>query len=240
MCAAPGGKTLVLAGQMLAAGDEAGGDSDDRSLLVANERSAPRRARFRQMLSEFVPPPLLLEPSELLAGGGGIGADGIVVTGADGVQWGRGDAWAGAFDRILIDAPCSSERHFLLAATARTAGQPDGVAWTPSRLKRDAKLQLAMLRNGARLLAAGGRMVFSTCSLAHEQTDGVVRALLSHRRHGAGLRLADALGGPLCEASVAPLLDGVERSECGARMLPDRSRFGPLFWAVIERDQLGC
>ena len=45
----------------------------------------------------------------------------------------------------------------------------------------------------------------------------------------------DALGGPLAEPSLAPLLEGVNRTRCGALMLPDRSRFGPLYWAVIQR-----
>jgi hypothetical protein len=31
------------------------------------------------------------------------------------------------------------------------------------------------------------------------------------------------------------LLEGVTRTKCGALMLPDRSRFGPLYWAVLER-----
>ena len=63
----------------------------------------------------------------------------------------------------------------------------------------------------------------------------MVAKLLGHRRHGAGLALVDALGGPLAEPSIAPLLTGVSRTRCGALMLPDRSRFGPLYWAVLER-----
>ena len=85
------------------------------------------------------------------------------------------------------------------------------------------------------MLAVGGRLVYSTCSLCDEENDGVVTKLLAHRRHGAGLKLVDALGGPLAEASIAPLLEGVHKTRCGALMLPDKSAFGPLYWAVLER-----
>ena len=275
LCAAPGGKSLVLAGQIFASalardGDKAGGDDTgtggdsgsgcemggegvrcdgegvwptSRSLLISNDRSGPRRARLRRVIEEFVPRALIREPSELPAatwggegasysravGGGGDGA--LAVTGVDATAWGRGPAapaWSAAgFDRVLVDAPCSSERHFV-------HGAADAV-WSRARLKRDAELQGAILRNAVRMLAVGGRLVYSTCSLADEENDAVVTKLLHHARHGAGLCLVDALGGPLSDESIAPLLHGVARTRCGAMMLPDTSRFGPLYWAVIER-----
>ena len=49
--------------------------------------------------------------------------------------------------------------------------------------------------------------------------------------------LGDPLGGALAESSLAPLLAGARRTSCGAIMLPDTSRFGPLYWAVIERHE---
>ena len=264
LCAAPGGKSLVLAGQIFAAalapdcdkadgegtgtGGDGGSDGEylwptSRSLLISNDRSGPRRARLRRVIEEFVPSTLIREPSELPAatwGGehanysravGGAGDGACAVTGVDATAWGRGPAapaWSAAgFDRVLVDAPCSSERHFL-------QGAADAV-WSRARLKRDAELQGAILRNAVRMLAVGGRLVYSTCSLADEENDSVVTKLLNHARHGAGLHLVDALGGPLSDDSIAPLLHGVARTRCGAMMLPDTSRFGPLYWAVIER-----
>ena len=265
LCAAPGGKSLVLAGQMFASAFASSEDGDaeeetnngaaaaaaattpsssPRTLLISNDRSGPRRARLRRVIEEFAPKSLLREPSDLPAPtwgldngkfddkvGAGVGA--IAVTGVDASAWGRGPAapaWSAAgFDRILVDAPCSSERHFLHAA-----GGPDAV-WSKARLKRDAALQGAILRNGVRLLKLGGRLVYSTCSLAEEENDNVVSKLLAHKRHGAGLSLVDALGGPLADQGIAELLKGCQRTSCGALMLPDRSRFGPLYWAVIER-----
>jgi len=235
-----------------------------RTLLISNDRSNPRRARLRRVIEEFVPRALLKEATELpastwrteraverataaTAGAGareghagveshapvGVSLGALAVTGVDASAWGRGPAapaWSlVGFDRILVDAPCSSERHFLHAGPADADAM-----WSRARLKRDAALQLAILRNGVRLLAVGGRLVYSTCSLADEENDGVVAKLLAHKRHGAGMRLASPFVN-LEGTAVAPLLEGVTRTKCGALMLPDRSRFGPLYWAVLER-----
>jgi 16S rRNA (cytosine967-C5)-methyltransferase len=66
------------------------------------------------------------------------------------------------FDAILVDAPCSN--------TGVLARRPD-VRW---RLRQKdiagaAALQRRLLANAARLLAPGGRIVYSTCSLEPEE-----------------------------------------------------------------------
>ena len=231
----------MLAGQLFGlfgdSGDDGSGGGETEApgptVLISNDRSAPRRTRLRRVLEEFLPAELVREPAELPNPGSREEATlrAVCVSGADAAQWGKGAAaprWSLApFHRILIDAPCSSERHFL-------HGSP-GAVWSRARLKRDAELQGQILNNAARMLAVGGRLVYSTCSLADVENDGVVSRLLAHRRHGAGLFLADALGGALAEPSLAALVAGACRTSCGAIMLPDQSRFGPLYWAVIER-----
>ena len=235
MCAAPGGKTLCLAGQMFHCfwkqTEEARSTDEPRqpapaaarrlargeTLLFSNDCSGPRRARLRRVIDEYVPQ---LPPS----------AGAITVTGMDATSWGRGPGaptWSQlGFDRILVDAPCSSERHFLHGA--------EDSMWSRARIKRDAELQGAIVRNAVRLLAVGGRLVYATCSLAEEENDGVVSKLLAHTQYGAGLALISPFV-ELEDSAFAPLLEGVTRTKCGALMLPDKSRFGPLYWAVIER-----
>lgn len=85
MCAAPGGKTLVLAATLGKHGS-----------LVANERSASRRSRLRKVIHEHV------EESV---------AQQIRVTSHDARRWGLYET--DAYDRILADVPCSSEAHLL-------------------------------------------------------------------------------------------------------------------------------
>jgi len=74
------------------------------------------------------------------------------------------------FDRILLDAPCSG--------TGTLARNPE-IKW---RLEAKDILDLhrrqtALLRNALEVLAPGGVLVYSTCSLEREENDGVVEAL---------------------------------------------------------------
>lgn len=85
LCAAPGGKSLVLAGRMR-----------EDARLVANERSAARRRRLRAVLDEHLPPEVRAR---------------IEVTGHDARSWGLHEK--NTYDRVLADVPCSSERHVL-------------------------------------------------------------------------------------------------------------------------------
>ncbi len=68
----------------------------------------------------------------------------------------------GQFDRILLDAPCSN--------TGVLRRRPDARwRWTAKRMKQLAATQYQMLENLLPLLADGGRLVYSTCSLEHEE-----------------------------------------------------------------------
>jgi 16S rRNA (cytosine967-C5)-methyltransferase len=87
------------------------------------------------------------------------------------------------FDRILVDAPCSG---------TGTLGRHPEIRW---RLKAEAlgelhALQVALLRSGLERLAAGGRLVYSTCSLEAEENELVVeevsRLVPGVRRLGSG------------------------------------------------------
>jgi 16S rRNA (cytosine967-C5)-methyltransferase len=75
------------------------------------------------------------------------------------------------FDRILADVPCSG--------TGTLARNPE-IKW---RLKPEDLLdlqsrQVTILKSTLLQLAAGGRLVYSTCSLEHEENEEVVEAAL--------------------------------------------------------------
>jgi 16S rRNA (cytosine967-C5)-methyltransferase len=78
---------------------------------------------------------------------------------------------AGKFDRVLIDAPCSG--------TGTLRRNPE-IKWrlTPDDVPRLADLQFSLIGRGAGLLAGGGRLVYSTCSIEREENEGVIRRFI--------------------------------------------------------------
>jgi 16S rRNA (cytosine967-C5)-methyltransferase len=74
------------------------------------------------------------------------------------------------FDRILLDAPCSG--------TGTLARNPE-IKWRlePSDIAELHSRQVVLLRHALEALAPGGTLVYSTCSLEREESDGVVEAL---------------------------------------------------------------
>jgi 16S rRNA (cytosine967-C5)-methyltransferase len=78
--------------------------------------------------------------------------------------------FAARFDRILVDAPCSG---------TGTLGRNPEIKWRllPADLDDLPKRQAALLANARSALAAGGILVYSTCSLEPEENEQVVAAV---------------------------------------------------------------
>lgn len=186
LCAAPGGKSLILA--------EALGDN---GRLTVNDMSTARRGRLRSVLDSYLPKSA---------------RERVTVTGYDASRWGlhRPDR----YDRVLLDAPCSSEAHVLRDPRALRA-------WTPARPKQLALRQGALLAAAIDCAKPGGRIVYSTCALDPRENDGVVRKLLKKRAGRVQLVEAEQTFGA--------------RTELGIHILPDSSSFGPIYFAVLER-----
>jgi len=76
------------------------------------------------------------------------------------------------FDKILVDAPCSSEGRF-------QSGNPKTLAyWSSRKIKEMMRKQRGLLLAASRLLKPGGILVYSTCTFAPEENEGVVHWLL--------------------------------------------------------------
>lgn len=74
--------------------------------------------------------------------------------------------FSASFDRILVDAPCSG--------TGTLARNPE-IKWrlTAADLDDLHRRQIALLNNARQLLAPGGILVYSTCSLEREENEDV-------------------------------------------------------------------
>jgi 16S rRNA (cytosine967-C5)-methyltransferase len=81
---------------------------------------------------------------------------------------------AGKIDRVLVDAPCSG-----LGTLRRN---PD-VKWrqTPQSLVELNEKQASILAGAARLVKAGGRLVYATCSILDEENEAIVAGFLASR-----------------------------------------------------------
>jgi 16S rRNA (cytosine967-C5)-methyltransferase len=78
----------------------------------------------------------------------------------------------GPFDRILCDVPCSG--------TGTLARNPEiRVRLQLAELARQGERQREILSAALRLLAPGGRLLYSTCSLESEENEAVVAACLN-------------------------------------------------------------
>jgi 16S rRNA C967 or C1407 C5-methylase (RsmB/RsmF family) len=219
-CAAPGGKSLVLASRLAPPSESGAG-----ARLVANELSADRRRRLRDVLDRHLSPELRSR---------------VEVTGRDAAAMCR--AFESSFDAILLDAPCSSERHLLRQAGARSGsgGRADEAAlagWSPARVRGLAMRQWALLSSALIMLKAGGCLVYSTCALGRAENDGVIERALA--KYGAGLALeppvysgrgdAEAIGG-------SGSFEGAEATEYGLAILPDRSEgAGPMYICKLRK-----
>ena len=121
----------------------------------------------------------------------------------------------GAFDRVLLDAPCSGLGVLRRRPEAR---------WRIDRRAVDelAGLQRALLAEAARAVAPGGRLVYSVCTLTRAETTAVT---------GWSLRHLDGF------TPVPPPGDPWEPRGPGAILWPDRAGTDGMFVLVLRRGE---
>jgi 16S rRNA (cytosine967-C5)-methyltransferase len=153
-CAAPGGKSLLIA------------DTMQSGKVVALDEPAPpgqtdiRLVRLRENLSRA---PSTVEVAL-------VEADLLKV----GTEFYRNLNLPTSYDAVLLDAPCSNTgvmRHRI------------DVKWRlqDGDFARHAEQQVSLLHSAARLVRPGGRLVYSTCSVDAAENDAVIKNFLSSR-----------------------------------------------------------
>ncbi|HID96384.1 MAG TPA: NOL1/NOP2/sun family putative RNA methylase [Candidatus Latescibacteria bacterium] len=97
-----------------------------------------------------------------------LGVVNTAVSQMDGRRFGR--LAPNFFDKVLLDAPCSAE--------GVTRKDPDLLAtWSIHSIRRLARIQEGLIISAFKSLRPGGILVYSTCTLAPEEDEGVVDAL---------------------------------------------------------------
>jgi 16S rRNA (cytosine967-C5)-methyltransferase len=188
-CAAPGGKTVALGGQVGASGVVVATDVRARrmkALAGTIERCRVHNARLVQIAaaSDF---PF-----------------------AEGV-----------FDRVLVDAPCSG------LGTLRR--DPD-IKWKrmPDHLPALARTQVDLLHRAARVVRAGGRLVYSTCSSEPEENEHVVATFLAQAAEFA-IEPVDSL------SELPHAIRNLATPEGFLRTDPVRDQLEAFFGAVLQK-----
>jgi 16S rRNA (cytosine967-C5)-methyltransferase len=148
LCAAPGGKSLLIV------------DALETGRIVAMDVPTSRIDRLKENLSRTAGVEAALVQADLLKGA-------AAVLGEHGLPT--------EYPAVLIDAPCSNTgvmRHRVDVKWRLQEGD----------FTKHARHQGALLAAAARLLAPGGRLVYSTCSIDTAENERVVEAFLDRHR----------------------------------------------------------
>lgn len=143
LCASPGGKSIAICQNF-----------ESTNHLTSNEMSQERFERLKQTLKSYIPATAYRQQ--------------IRLTNLDGT---RAQIWTKTFDKILIDAPCSSERHLVSSSSTQM--------WSVKRSKMNGRRQLSLLRTAMRCVKPqSGTIVYSTCSISPFENDLVIEQFL--------------------------------------------------------------
>lgn len=126
------------------------------------------------------------------------------------------------FDRVLLDAPCSSEARFRADAPATFAH------WSPRKVRETTRKQRGLIRAAFACLKPGGTLVYCTCSFGRKENEGVVDYLMKREPTA---RIAP-LAWPELGVAGAGDIDGT------VRVLPDATFDG--FYVAQLTKLLGC
>jgi 16S rRNA C967 or C1407 C5-methylase (RsmB/RsmF family) len=190
MCAAPGGKSLVLAEKLNGTGT-----------LICNEYSLNRRQRLIQVMQQYVPREVREKH--------------IWVKGLDGMAYGMRDK--GIYDSILLDAPCSGERHLL-------ENPAELKKWSRNRTQKLSQKQYGLLTSALLALSSKGYLLYSTCSISPLENDGVIDHLIKKKSDTFNV------------VQIERPHELAEPTEHGWIFLPDRSGFGPLYFCLLQKN----
>jgi 16S rRNA (cytosine967-C5)-methyltransferase len=186
LCAAPGSKTTQIAGGVP--------DSAEQPAVVVASDLHEHRLRTVKSAAELQ------------------GLSNVLCLALDGLQ--PLPLREGAFDRVLIDAPCSG--------TGTLRRNPE-IRWriSPADIQDLAGRQQRLLGNAARAVKPGGRLIYSTCSVEPDENEEVVQTFLENNESFS-----------LAELRLDPTL---VISKGMARTWPHRQGADGFFICALER-----
>lgn len=201
MCAAPGGKT-VLVSQLLS----------NHGSLVASEISNTRRANLIKVIKDYIPK---ISKSKDL----------VEVRNLTGHKFATYEP--STYDRVLVDAPCSSDRHNLQTNFEYSV-------WSEMKSKANANLQKKLLLSALQTVVPGGIVVYSTCSMSVFENDAVIDEVLSKCKQNNDLKV-EVLDSQFTNQPIADMFN-FQQTQNGILVLPSKKKnWGPLYFCKLQR-----
>jgi len=210
MCAAPGGKSLAIALQLFISHENGLIKFTSEGSLTCNDPSPSRRKRLQTVMHTYIPPQFHGEK--------------ITITSRDATL--STSFSEATFTKVLVDAPCSSERHVL-------HNEGEMVEWGMSRSRTNANRQITLLTTALGLVCSGGTVVYVTCSISTLENDEVVEKVMKKEKsEGVNvLRPQDYMTKWPSNSCIG------EATKYGWQILPDSAeRWGPLYCCVFTKD----
>lgn len=180
-----------------------------RGLLVANEIKDKRVGHLVQNVERW-------------------GAGNVMVTNESPER--LADHFGAGFDRVLVDAPCSGEGMFRKDMGAR-------LDWSPEMVMGCAVRQRNILRVAACLVKPGGYLLYSTCTFAPEENEGVLARFLEAFPHFRVLELPLFAG--FAHGKPEWLEGGDLRLRGAVRLFPHRLAGEGHFVCLLQREADG-
>lgn len=200
-CAAPGGKSLAMLMSLLP------------SHIQANDRSRSRLDRMRRVVNQYAPEVSYVKSTLEFSNKN---ACSLVQT--------------DAFDKILVDVPCSNDRHSINASDSIFKRSR-----TEERLNLP-RVQSDILKAALKSVRPKGCVVYSTCTMSPIENDGVVqKALMQLQEENFGSKFAIM---NLKEAfrPLRGLFKFKTNFKYGQQVVPNIcSNFGPMYICKIKR-----
>jgi 16S rRNA C967 or C1407 C5-methylase (RsmB/RsmF family) len=232
MCAAPGGKSVALSQCLRPANYDSVSPTLGGGCLHSNELNPGRNKRLASNLQSYLPE-AFFKTGEVKV---------LKLDGTEPFSLQKLPHGPGGYDKVLLDAPCSSERHVMHAhLKAKQGGRiaDEMASWRSGHSKKMAKTQVALLMTALKAVRVGGRVVYATCSLSDDENDGVIQKcmeLVQKERKKTSIKWDLAVRSS--DLTAKGLEDWAEPTKYGWLVLPDHpsgGKWGPLFFAQIEK-----
>lgn len=136
--------------------------------LVSNEYSRSRYERLEGVLKKYIPKEILY-------------SNNLEITKYNGLYINQFSRFRN-FDKILLDAPCSSDSYLI-------QNENELNKWTPNVIKYNTITQFQLLCNAFELLKRDGILIYSTCALSPQENDGVIDRL--QKKYASAVKIID-------------------------------------------------